>query len=69
MVVKLLERDEAVNMVRDLLNELDPHTKIEVSRSGWHILLQPRADRKELLKWAKRIGDRYEDVFQRLAES
>lgn len=69
MTAKLLDRDEAVNLVRDLLNELDPHTKIEVSHSGWHILLRPRTDRAELLKWAERIADRYEDVFQRLAES
>jgi len=69
MVVKLLDREEAASVVRDWLNELEPHTKIELSLCDRHVLLQPVPDRTELLAWAERIGDRYEDVFQRLAES
>jgi len=63
----VLKRDDAVRVIQDLLLELGPQVKIEIQQSNHAITLHARAEGSELIEWAKRIGDRYQNVFERLA--
>jgi len=63
----VLKRDDAVRVIQDLLLELGPQVKIEIQQSSNAVTLRAQANEPELLQWAKRIGDRYQNVFERLA--
>lgn len=62
-----LKRDEAVQIIQEMLEAFGPQVKIEIQHTKDVITLRARSDPSELLQWAERIGDRYEDVFKRLA--
>ena len=63
----VLKRDDAVRVIQDLLLELGPQVKIEIQQSSNAVTLRAEANESELLQWAERIGDRYQNVFERLA--
>jgi len=42
---------------------------MEITRSDGTIIIRPQGTPSELLQWAERISDKYDDVFKRLAES
>jgi len=65
----VLNRDDAVRVIQDLLHALGPQIKIEIQQSSNAVTLRAQTDEAELLQWAERIGDRYQNVFERLAKS
>ena len=65
----ILNRDEAVRIVQEMLQVLGPQVKIEIQQSNNAVTLRAQTDQPELLQWAERIGERYQNVFERLAKS
>lgn len=65
----VLNRDEAVRIIQEMLLLLGPQVKIEIQQSNNTVTLRAQTDQPELLQWAERIGDRYQNVFERLAKS
>ena len=64
----VVDREEALSLISQFLDELDSNVKLEIARSDSTFIIRPQLDRAELLQWAERIGDRYDDVFRKLAE-
>lgn len=62
-----LDRNEAIKVIQEMLQELGPTVKIEIQQTKDTVTFRAKTDSTELLRWAERIGDRYEDVFKRLA--
>lgn len=70
METMILEREQVLWLVAELLARHKPGAKVEVIKSnGTVVIRSPQEGRPELLQWAERIGDKYDDVFKRLAES
>ncbi len=69
METLIVEREQALWLVARLLAEYDPGVKMEITRSDGTIIIRPQGAPSELLQWAERISDKYDDVFKRLAES
>ncbi|MGQ9625506.1 MAG: hypothetical protein ACUVV0_01205 [Anaerolineae bacterium] len=69
METMIVEREQALWLVAKLLAEYEPNVKVEVLRTDSTIIIRPQKALSELLQWAERIGDKYDDVFRRLAES
>ena len=69
METMIVEREQALWLVARLLAEYDPGVKMEITRSDGTIIIRPQGTPSELLQWAERISDKYDDVFKRLAES
>lgn len=65
----VLNRDEAARIVQEMLQTLGPQVKIEIQQTNNAVTLRAQTDRPELLQWAERIGQRYQNVFERLAKS
>ena len=65
----ILNRDEALRVIQEMLRALGPQVKVEIQRSGDVVTLRAQAEQSQLLQWAQRIGDRYQNVFERLAQS
>lgn len=66
------EREKALWLVASTLAEYEADVNMEVVRSDGTItirVIRPEDARPELLQWAKRISDRYDDVLRRLAQS
>jgi hypothetical protein len=56
-------------LIARLRAEYEPSAKVEVLKSDGTIIVRPQKADLELLQWAKRTGDQYDDVLKRLAES
>jgi len=69
METMIVEREQALWLVARLLAEYDPDVKMEVIRSDGTIIIRPQGAHSELLQWAERISDKYDDVFRQLAET
>jgi len=69
METMVVGREQALWLVARLLAEYDPDVRMELIRSDGTIIICPQGARSELLQWAERISDKYEDVFRRLAET
>lgn len=67
-VALTLKRDEALHLIQELLQSLGPQVNVEINKADSVVTLKAQADHAELLQWAERIGDRYQDVFERLAK-
>jgi hypothetical protein len=65
----ILNRDEAARVVQEMLQVLGPQVKIEIQQTNNTVTLRAQTDQPELLQWAERIGDRYQNVFERLAKN
>lgn len=65
----VLNRDEAARIVQEMLQALGPQVKIEIQQTNNAVTLRAQTDQPELLQWAERIGDRYQNVFERLAKN
>jgi hypothetical protein len=65
----VLNRDEAVRVIQEMLQMLGPLIKIEIQQSDNAVTLRAQANQSELLPWAQCIGDRYQNVFERLAKN
>ncbi len=64
----VLERDEAARVIQEM-QVLGPHVKLEIQRLDNGLTLRAQTDQSELLQWAERVGNRYQDVFEKLAKS
>jgi virulence-associated protein VagC len=69
METMIVDRKQALWLVAGLLAEFEPDAKVEILKSDGTIVIRPQGTHSELLHWAERIGDKYDDVFKRLAES
>ena len=69
MVVKLLDRKEAVALLNEKLADLGPEARITVSETANSLtfLWQPDIDPK-MIERLQANFDRYDDVFRRLAD-
>lgn len=67
-VALTLKRDEALHLIQELLQSLGPQVNVEINKADSVVTLKAQTDHAELLQWAERIGDRYQDVFERLAK-
>lgn len=65
----VLNRDDAVRAIQDMLRMLGPQIKVEIQQSGNAVTLRAQSNESELMQWAERIGTRYQNVFERLANS
>gem|GEM_PF-6559815 len=64
-----MTRDEAVHVIHEMLQALGPQVTIEIQREDNAVTLKAQTGPSELQQWAKRMGDRYQSVFERLANS
>jgi hypothetical protein len=69
METMIVEREQALWLVAKLLAEYEPNVKVKVLKSDGTIIICPQEAHSELLQWAERIGNKYDDVFRRLAET
>ena len=69
METMIVEREQALWLIAGLLAEYSPNTKIQVAKFNGGIAVHPQSDQSDLLQWAERIGNKYDDVFKHLAES
>lgn len=65
----LVTRDEAVHVIHEMLQTLGPQVEIVIQREDNAVTLKAQTGQPELRQWAKRMGDRYQGVFEKLAIS